>query len=381
MRAIVIVIDAFGIGSCPDSALYGDEGSNTFAAVERYAKLPTLQRFGLFEILPQFSRGGKIIGNYGKMQELSCGKDTTVGHLELAGCITTVPFKTFPNGFPPQLVSRLENAFGRRIIGNKAASGTAIINELGEEHLAGGCPIVYTSADSVLQIAAHKSVIGIEELYELCRKARAIMQGEYKVGRVIARPFDGERNGSFYRTAERKDFGLEPESPTMLDKCAEAGLPSVGVGKIRDIFCGNGITVHYDKHGNKECFGGTFEAMNANTDGLIFVNLVDTDMIYGHRNDVEGFARCLEETDAFLREVLKQLKGDDMLIVTADHGCDPSTLSTDHSREYVPLMIYADRLKGGINLGTLVGFDHVADTVTAWLKLKTGEKNLLPKMI
>ncbi|NCA66783.1 MAG: phosphopentomutase [Clostridia bacterium] len=379
-RVILIVIDGFGIGWLPDAFEYGDEGSNTFASVAAGLKTPIMQRLGLFEILDGYSRGGEIVGTYGKMSELSKGKDTSAGHFELAGFVTKIPFRTYPEGFPGDMVNKLEKIFGTKIIGNESASGTEIINRLGDKHLATKYPIVYTSADSVMQIATHINIYPIERLYEMCEAAKASMSPENRVGRVIARPFSGA-SGNYARTPERKDFGIPPDGDTILDKCSSQGLPAVGVGKIRDIFCGKGVNAHYEAHGNEECFEATIRAIKEHKGGLIFTNLVDTDMVYGHRNDVEGYRKCLERVDEFLSKLLCQLEKDDILIVTSDHGCDPQFHTTDHTREYVPLMIYGEKIAKGKNIGTLNGFINVADIVCEHLSLPLYRQNNIYKDI
>lgn len=379
-RVLLIVIDGFGIGWSPDAALYGDEGANTFASVHEGLNIPVMEMLGLFDILPEYSRGSTVEGAYGKMSELSKGKDTSVGHFELAGYITRNAYKTYPDGFPDDMVKALEKVFGTKIIGNRAASGTEIINRLGVQHLLTGYPIVYTSADSVMQIATHVKRYSVQKLYEMCLAAKSTMNNANRVGRVIARPFDGE-DGAFYRTPDRKDFGIAPEGVTLLDKCKAAGLTAAGVGKIYDIFCGKGVTKHYEAHGNAECYLATCRAVDEIKEGLIFVNLVDTDMLYGHRNDISGYKKCLETADSFLGGLISKMTQNDLLIVTADHGCDPAFPTTDHTREYVPLLIYGNKVKKGLNLGTLEGFNNVADIAAEHLSLPKFRENPLYSII
>ena len=308
-----------------------------------------------------------VVGAYGKMAEASVGKDTTTGHWEMAGIITRKPFPTFTaNGFPKEVIDAFEKAIGTKILGNYAASGTEIIKILGEEHVKSGCPIVYTSADSVFQIAAHEDVIPLERLYEMCRIAREILTGEYGVGRVIARPFTGEK-GNYTRTKNRKDFSLPPTAPTMLDLAKEAGYTVAAIGKIEDIFENQGITVSDHTTNNPDGIEKTIEYLKKDFSGILFTNLVDCDMIYGHRNDVAGYMGALEYFDGKLPEILSALKEEDILFITADHGCDPTTPSTDHSREYVPLLVYGRGVKEDINLGVRKTFADLGKTVCEYL--------------
>lgn len=378
-RVFLIVIDGFGIGEAPDAKEYNDEGSNTFKSVAEGLNAPFLESLGLFEILPEYSKGKNIVGAYGKMQELSKGKDTSVGHFELAGYVTEKPFRTYPNGFPEDMVNNLKNAFGTDILGNIAASGTEIINRLGALHIETKYPIVYTSADSVMQIATHVDIYPIEKLYNMCEDAKGTMTDENRVNRVIARPFMGSE-GNFVRTPDRKDFGIPPEGDTVFDKCASLDIPACGIGKIRDIFAEKGVNIHYEAHGNEECFEATIKAAIEQKSGLIFTNLVDTDMLYGHRNDVEGYRNCVQRIDRFLIELTKYLSKEDILIVTADHGCDPAFNSTDHTREYVPLLIFGEKIKS-VNLGVLIGFNNVADIICEHLSLPIYRNSPLYKSI
>lgn len=366
-RVILIVMDSAGAGELPDAEKYGDKGSNTLGNIAEAIKgfaLPNLEMLGLGHIegLSAYKRVDSPLGNYGRMAEKSLGKDTTTGHWEIAGIIMDKPFPVYPEGFPKEIIDRFEKAIGTRSIGNYAASGTEIIKDLGQQHVMTGYPIVYTSADSVFQIAAHEEVIPIKRLYEICRIAREILQGEHAVGRVIARPFAGIE-GAFVRTDRRHDFSLEPIKPTILDSIKSAGMRVKSVGKIEDIFSGRGITDSVRIHGNMEGVDKTLEFINEEFSGLIFTNLVDFDMLYGHRNNIQGYAEALKQFDSRIPEILNSLKDDDILIITADHGCDPTTESTDHSREFVPLLVYGRKLKSSVNLGTRASFVDIAQTI------------------
>jgi len=348
-RVIIIVLDSAGIGELPDAAEYGDEGSNTLgniaAAVPGFS-LPNLEKLGLGNIdgIVGFKAAEEPLGCFGKMAERSVGKDTTTGHWELAGITLRKPFPVYPEGFPGDLVERFEKAIGTKTLGNYPASGTVIIKELGQQHVKTGYPIIYTSADSVFQIAAHEDVIPVQRLYEICRTAREILTGEHAVGRVIARPFTGS-DGNYTRTANRRDFSLEPPEKTLLDHVKEAGLEVKAVGKIDDIFAGRGITQSIHVKDNMEGVDKTIGFIKERFSGLIFANLVDFDMYYGHRNDPDGYARALEEFDGRVPEIIDAMARQDILFITADHGCDPTTVSTDHSREYVPLL-FMERKSG-----------------------------------
>lgn len=369
-RVMLIVLDSVGVGALPDAHLYGDEGSNTLGNIARRVKLalPNLGKLGLGNIVPieGIAPAAAPLGAFGKMAELSPGKDTTTGHWEMAGIVLEKPFPIYPEGFPEEIINAFEERTGRKVLGNKPASGTVIIEELGAEHLATGKPIVYTSADSVFQIAAHEEVIPLEELYEMCRVAREILQGEHAVGRVIARPFVGTP-GKFQRTANRHDYSIEPPSPTMLELIKDRGLEVVGIGKIGDIYSGKGLTKSVPTKGNADGIDRTLAAWQSVKAGLVFTNLVDYDMKYGHRNDVEGYAAALEEFDGRLPEIMGQLNEEDLLIITADHGCDPTMPGTDHTREYVPLLIYGDKVKAGTGVGIRKTFADVGATVTGYL--------------
>ena len=370
-RVIIIVLDSAGIGELPDAAEYGDEGSNTLgniaAAVPGFS-LPNLEKLGLGNIdgIVGFKAAEEPLGCFGKMAERSVGKDTTTGHWELAGITLRKPFPVYPEGFPGDLVERFEKAIGTKTLGIYPASGTVIIKELGQQHVKTGYPIIYTSADSVFQIAAHEDVIPVQRLYEICRTAREILTGEHAVGRVIARPFTGS-DGNYTRTANRRDFSLEPPEKTLLDHVKEAGLEVKAVGKIDDIFAGRGITQSIHVKDNMEGVDKTIGFIKERFSGLIFANLVDFDMYYGHRNDPEGYARALEEFDGRVPEIIDTMARQDILFITADHGCDPTTVSTDHSREYVPLLIYGKEIRIGVNLGTRKTFSDLAQTTAEYL--------------
>jgi phosphopentomutase len=365
-RVIWIVLDSVGIGEMPDAAAYGDAGSDTLGNIARQRRLhlPNLCRLGLANIKPitGLEAPAEPIGDFGKCALASPGKDTTTGHWEMAGIHLDKPLPLFPHGFPPEIMEPFEARIGRHTLGNKAASGTEIIEELGEEHMRTGSPIVYTSADSVFQVAAHEDVIPLFELYKICEKARELLHGKYEVGRVIARPFIGEP-GAFKRTSNRHDYAVPPPKGMLLDQLAGKGVEVYSVGKIFDIFLGRGIGEQKKIKTNADGMAKTLDAMDEVERGLIFVNLVDFDMLYGHRNDVEGYARALEEVDAWLPSLENKLRGDDLLILTADHGCDPTTPSTDHSREYVPLLAYGKQAAHGVNLGLRDSLSDIGQTV------------------
>lgn len=367
-RVFLVVLDSFGVGALPDAAAYGDEGSDTLLACAKTGLLhvPNLEKMGLFQI-DGVSPASSVnpFAAYGRMAEVSKGKDTTTGHWELAGVRLDRAFPVFPNGFPPEVIGAFERKTGRGAICNRPYSGTEVIRDYGEEHRRTGAYIVYTSADSVFQIAAHEEVIPLEELYRACETAREILTGEYAVGRVIARPFAGEY--PFKRTENRRDFSLKPPR-TLLNILKEAGKDVISVGKINDIFAGEGITRAVTAHKNEEGMAALAACAKEDFDGLCFVNLVDFDMLYGHRNDAPGYARALNAFDAFLPSLLSRMRRGDLLIVTADHGCDPSTPSTDHSREYVPVLAYGDGVKA-VNLGTRGTFSDVAATVADYLEV------------
>ena len=355
-RVIWIVLDSVGIGELPDAADYGDVGRDTLGHIARSRPLtlPNLVRLGLTNIKPlaHLTPPAQPNGSYGKGVTVSPGKDTTTGHWEMAGIWLDQAFPVYPHGFPKELITEFERQVGRRTIGNKPASGTEIIKELGEEHVRTGFPIVYTSGDSVFQIATHEDVVPIAELYRMCEIARKLLDGPNRVGRVIARPFTGTA-GNFRRTERRHDYAVAPPRPMLLDVLAERGVPVFGVGKIHDIYNGRGVGNYVTTKNNADGMAKLTESLTRRPSGLIFANLVDFDMLYGHRKDVEGFARSLEEFDALLGPFLAQLRPSDLLIITADHGCDPDPVNptTDHSREYVPIVAYTPRMSQGVNLG------------------------------
>lgn len=372
-RVILIVMDSVGVGELPDANIYGDSGSNTVGNIARKVinlKLENLEALGIGNIDKSIGlkKSESPIGSYGRAKEISPGKDTTTGHWEIAGVNMKQAFPTFPHGFPDELVKAFEKAIGTKILGNEVASGTEIISRLGDKHVETGYPIIYTSADSVFQIAAHEEIIPLAKLYEICKKARMLLKDEYAVGRVIARPFIGS-NGNYKRTSNRRDFSLKPIKKTMLEVISENSMNVMAVGKIEDIFAGVGITEAVHINNNMEGMDKTLEYIRTDKKGLIFTNLVDFDMLFGHRNDADGYAQALMEFDARLSEVFSAMKDSDVLIVTADHGCDPTTDSTDHSREYIPVLIYGKRIRQGVNIGTREGFSDIGATVLDFLGL------------
>ncbi|MDK2880711.1 MAG: phosphopentomutase [Clostridia bacterium] len=375
-RVLILVLDGLGVGELPDAADFGDSGSCTLGnlaeAVEGL-RLPHLGKMGLANIIPV--RGVPVADRptaaYGKMTMKAAGKDTTSGHWEMMGVILHRPFPTYPHGFPPEVIKPFEEKIGRKVIGNKPASGTEIIQELGPLHMETGCPIVYTSADSVFQVAAHEEVIPVAELYRICSIARGILTGRHAVGRVIARPFAG-KPGGFWRTPRRRDFSLAPPRPTLFDSLAAAGYQVVAVGKVNDIFAGKGVTDVVAAAGNEEIFKKALDSLQQLNCGLVFATLVDFDTLYGHRNDARGFARALEEFDCWLSSVDGLLKEEDLLVITADHGCDPTTESTDHSREFVPLLIAGPRVNP-VFLGTRETMADLGATLAEFFGVERGE--------
>jgi phosphopentomutase len=367
-RVIWIVLDSVGIGELPDAAAYRDVGRDTLGHIARSRplKLPNLVRLGLANIKPlaNLQPPAKPAGSFGKGATVSPGKDTTTGHWEMAGIWLEQAFPVYPNGFPKSLIAEFEFRIGRRTLGNKPASGTEIIKELGDEHVNTGFPIIYTSGDSVFQIAAHEGVISIADLYRMCEIARKLLHGPNRVGRVIARPFAGA-SGNFRRTERRHDYAIEPPRPMLLDVLAEAQVPVFGVGKIHDIYNGRGVEHYVTTKNNADGVAKLTEALAQRPSGLIFANLVDFDMLFGHRKDVEGFARSLEEFDALLGPFLDALRPSDLLIITADHGCDPDPVNptTDHSREYVPILAYSSSVSSGTNLGTRATLADMGQTI------------------
>jgi phosphopentomutase len=363
-RVVLIVMDSAGIGELPDAASYGDEGSDTLGNIARHVGLqvPTLRSLGLSRVAAIGGASPPPAGAFGRMAEASPGKDSVTGHWEMTGIVLEKAFPTFPNGFPADLIAEVEKRIGRRTLGNTVASGTAIIDALGPEHVRTGAPIVYTSADSVFQIAAHEDLIPPAELYRICEIAFELAARGLGVGRVIARPFVGTP-GHFSRTANRRDFALEPFGPTLLDGLKASGLPVVGIGKIEDLFAGRGLTKAIHTKSDEDGMNVIGAELERTQYGLIFANLVDFDTVYGHRNDIEGYAANLERFDAHLARLLPRLQREDLLIVTADHGNDPTTPSTDHSREYVPLLAFGDAVEPGADLGTRHTFADLGQTL------------------
>lgn len=383
-RVILIVLDSVGIGELPDAEAFNDKGShtldNTFKACNGL-NLPNLKALGLGNIEGVHSIGkeNSAKGSYGKAMEKSMGKDTITGHWEIAGVITKTPLKTYPDGFPEEIIEEFKEKTGvKGVLGNKSASGTEIIKELGEEHIKTGYPIIYTSADSVFQIAAHEEIIPLDKLYEMCKTAREFLVGDKMVGRVIARPFIGEK-GNFTRTSNRHDYALDPFDKTILDYIKENNMEVKSVGKIKDIFNSKGITEGVSTKSNMDGVDKTLEFMKKDFNGLIFTNLVEFDMNFGHRNDAKGYGKALEEFDSRMKEIFSVMKEEDILIITADHGCDPTTSGTDHSREYIPILIYGDNIKENINIGVQSSFSNIGKTILDYLSIKntlTGESFL-----
>ena len=370
-RVFLTVLDAVGCGELPDAADYGDTGANTWGHVVDtvHPFLPNFGKLGLGQITStHYPPDPDAVGGYGKCVEVSAGKDTTTGHWEIAGLRLKKPFPTFPQGFPAEFIRKYEEAIGHRVIGNYAASGTVILDELGEESRKNATPIVYTSADSVFQIACHEDVFPREQLYQFCTIAREMLQGELGVGRVIARPYIGEE-GHFTRTSGRRDFSLPPIGPTLLDKVKESGMESLGVGKIEDIFDHRGLTGSNHAAGNTACLQAWKQYMDQEFDGLGFTNLVDTDMLWGHRRDPQGFANALIEIDNAIPEIQEKMGPHDLLIFTADHGCDPTFHGTDHTREHIPLLCWHKGMKQAVNLGTRKTYADIAATCSEWLGL------------
>ncbi len=377
-RAFLIVLDSFGIGEMPDAAAFGDEGSNTLAAIRTSAAFdcPTLARLGLFDIdgVAPIDGAPAPIALRARMTERSGGKDTTIGHWEIAGLVTPTPMPTYPEGFPDEVLAEFTRRTGYGVLCNQPYSGTDVIRDYGEEHLTTGKLIVYTSADSVFQIAAHEDIVPIDELYRVCEIVREILtnafDGRHAVGRVIARPFEGTH--PFQRTARRHDYSLTPPAPTMMDRIKDAGMDTIAVGKITDIFAGQGVTETLRTANNTEGMATTSSVAARDFHGLCFTNLVDFDMVYGHRNNLDGYAAAMTAFDRWLADFLPMLREEDLLLITADHGCDPATPSTDHSREYTPLLVYSPTLAAK-NLGTRDTFADIAATVLDWLGVDKGD--------
>ncbi len=364
MRGFIVVLDSFGVGAAPDAKAFGDEGASTIKTISKsiYFNPPNMKKMGLLAIDGVgLDSSSEHNASYGRLRELSIGKDTTTGHWEMAGIVSKKALPTFPNGFPDEVIDEFEKQCGRKVIVNKPYSGTQVIKDYGDEHIKTGALIVYTSADSVFQIAACEDIVSDEELYNYCKVARKILKGKYGVGRVIARPFIKDENGNFVRTPRRHDFSLESPKDTLLDVLQRHGKDTIAVGKIYDIFAHRGMSEHYFTTSNTQGIAKTLEISKRDFDGLCYTNLVDCDMLYGHRRDINGYARAISEFDECLPELCANLKSDDFLMITADHGCDPGYKGTDHTREYVPLIIYSKALKN-INLKTVDGFGVVCNT-------------------
>lgn len=362
-RIFLIVLDSFGIGNAPDANEFDDLGANTLKSISKSEKFITsnLKRLGLCNInCVELENSNSPVAKFGALQELSAGKDTTTGHFEIAGIVFEKPMPTFPDGFPDEIINEFEKRTGRKVICNKPYSGTKVIADYGEEHLKTGSLIVYTSADSVFQIAAHTDVVPLEKLYEYCKIAREILVGDYAVGRVIARPFNGEY--PFTRTADRRDFSVKPPQDTMLDKLKENHFDVISIGKIADIFAHRGFTDKNPTHSNDEGMKITFNMLGKDFTGLCFINLVDFDMKYGHRRDIDGYANAISEFDNWLCDFINDMDADDLLIITADHGCDPAYKGTDHTREMVPLLMYSKNIEPE-NLGTIKGYNHISKVI------------------
>jgi len=386
-RVFLIVLDSFGIGNMPDAAKFGDEGSDTLLSISRSEKfsIPNMAELGMFNI-DDVTCGEKAAfpkGSFARIREASNGKDTTIGHWEIAGVESARPLPVYPDGFPDDVIEKYKQLTGKNVVCNKPYSGTEVIAKYGKEHLETGDLIVYTSADSVFQVAAHEDIVPVEKLYEYCQIARDMLVGEHAVGRVIARPFVTDENGGFKRTINRHDYSLKPPKKTVLDHIKAAGKDVIGVGKIYDIFDGEGITEKIKTGTNDIGVAETYKLLDRDFDGLAFVNLVDFDSVYGHRNDVDGYANAATEFDSWLGTFIPRMRDEDMLIITADHGCDPGTPSTDHSRECVPLLIYGKNIKENNNLGTITSFAHIGATVADYLGVayEADASSLLDKIL
>ena len=365
-RVFLIVLDSYGIGEAPDADKFGDVGCNTLRSItgSKEYDTPLMKEMGLFNIdgVDYMDGVDKTIGAYGRLTEQSAGKDTTIGHWEIAGIVSKNPLPTYPDGFPQEVLERFSEMTGRGVLCNKPYSGTDVIRDYGKEHMETGKLIVYTSADSVFQIAAHEEIVPVEELYRYCEMARELLQGEHGVGRVIARPFVGSE-GNFTRTPRRHDYSLVPPKDTMMDALLAAGYDTYGVGKIYDIFAGKGIAHTTRIENNVDGMEKTLALQDEEFEGLCFVNLVDFDMVYGHRNDIDGYAKAATVFDEQLKTFISRMKEDDILMITADHGCDPGFKGTDHSREYVPFLAYGKQIKENVNLGTRGSFADIAATI------------------
>ena len=374
-RFFIIVLDSCGIGELPDAHLWNDEGSNTLASIRNHPNFncPNLKKMGFFNIETVGGGVENPTGSFARLGELSKGKDTTIGHWEIAGIVSPTPLPTYPNGFPEEVVSEFEKRTGRKVICNIPYSGTEVIKDYGKEHIETGALIVYTSADSVFQIAAHEDYVPIDELYRYCEIARDMLQGKHGVGRVIARPFNGEY--PFTRTSNRHDYSLLPQGTTMLDRLMDNGLATISVGKIYDIFAGKSVSESNRTTSNHHGMEVTLDIQKRDFEGLCFVNLVDFDMKYGHRNDVAGYAQAMTDFDKQLGEFIENMRDEDMLVITADHGCDPATPSTDHSREYVPMVVYGKGVKGGVDMKTRDSFADISATVLEYFGVDQKDTN------
>lgn len=384
MRIFLTVIDSFGIGEASDAKEFGDVGSNTYKNIYKQTKvdLKTMVSLGINAIdgvdLPY--KKEELIGSFARLEEITKAKDTIAGHYEIAGIVSENPNPVFPNAFPQEFVEIIQKTAGVTFMGNEVASGTEIINRLGEKHLKTKKPILYTSQDSVLQIACHTDVLSLEELYDICQKIRKVSTGKYNVARIIARPFT-TINGKFERTSDRKDFALSPPKESVLDKLHKNNFDTISVGKVWDVFNGRGISQKIVAKNNQAGLEAIKNLLKQEFKGLAFINLVDTDMLFGHRNDVEGYSNALKEIDEHFEQFLPLLKQDDIFMITADHGCDPSTPSTDHSREYVPLLIYSKTLKSGVNLGTIKGFDIIAKSILDLFNIEENKESFFRNLV
>ena len=370
-RVFIIVLDSCGCGEMPDAYKWHDEGSNTLGVIRKNKNFncPNLIEMGLFNIETVGGGIDEPTGSFARLKEKSMGKDTTTGHWEIAGLVSEKPFPTYPNGFPKDIIEQFENKTGRKTLCNKPYSGTEVIKDYGEEHIKSGALIVYTSADSVFQIAAHEDIVPVEELYRVCEIARKILVGKHGVGRVIARPFVGEYP-NFTRTSNRHDFSLKPPKDTILDVMQREKLDTIAVGKIYDIFAGKGISEFVRTKSNLDGMAKTDEYFKKDFNGLCFVNLVDFDMLYGHRNDVDGYANAISEFDSWLNVFIDKMQDEDYLFITADHGCDPATPSTDHSREYIFVLAYGKKIKKGLNIGVRQTFADIGKTIADMFEIK-----------
>ena len=376
MKVYVVVLDGFGVGEAPDAKEYGDEGSNSFINTDNLKKfdIPNLTKMGLYSIDGIEKYNGDVIGTYGKLQELSKGKDTTTGHYEIAGIILEKPYPVYNKGIPADLLEKIEKEIGKEVIAYPSISGTEVIKIEGQRHLKTKKPILYTSDDSVIQMACHTDIYSLEELYAMCEKMRAILVGKYEVGRVIARPFATNENGDFYRLPYRRDYALNPPKKSNLEVMQENGIKTLGIGKIGSIFNDVGIDENLPAKNNQQSFEQLMVSADMDFDGFVFANFIDTDMLYGHRNDVDGYRKCVEEFDRNLPRFLAKMKDDDILIITGDHGNDPTTPSVSHSREYTPFLCYGKNVKANNNIGIQKGFNFISEFALEYLGAKKDKK-------